>query len=172
MAIYKTVVNIRLPLLLCLMAFCLNISYARENNKRLITLKFADEPLPSALKRLEKAGRKSILFTYKETERFRVTATVVNKTQAEALRILLSGKPFAFVERNAYFVVQYSESRQRSVSVRGRVTTKTARPWLMPMLLCWLPATSRISLDVLRKPTALLPCLQCRRKTVCSACLL
>lgn len=114
--------------MLCLMAFCLNISYAGENNKRLITLKFADEPLPSALKRLEKAGRKSILFTYKETERFRVTATVVNKTQAEALSILLSGKPFAFVERNAYFVVQYSESRQRSVSVRGRVTDQNGKP--------------------------------------------
>lgn len=128
MAIYKTIVNIRLPLMLCLMAFCLNISYAGENNKRLITLKFADEPLPSALKRLEKAGRKSILFTYKETERFRVTATVENKTQAEALRILLSGKPFAFVERNAYFVVQYSESRQRSVSVRGRVTDQNGKP--------------------------------------------
>mgnify|MGYP007096797202 CR=1 FL=1 len=37
MAIYKTVVNIRLTLLLCIMAFCLNISYAGENNKRLIT---------------------------------------------------------------------------------------------------------------------------------------
>lgn len=172
MAIYKTVVNIRLPLLLCLMAFCLNISYAGENNKRLITLKFADEPLPSALKRLEKAGRKSILFTYKETERFRVTATVANKTQAEALRILLSGKPFAFVERNAYFVVQYSESRQRSVSVRGRVTDQNGKPMAYAMLLCWLPVTSRISLDASRKPTELLPCLQCRRKTVCSACLL
>lgn len=47
MAIYKTIVNIRLPLMLCLMAFCLNISYAGENNKRLITLKFAGEPLSS-----------------------------------------------------------------------------------------------------------------------------
>ena len=111
--------------MLCLMAFCLNISYAGENNKRLITLKFADESLPSALKRLEKAGRKSILFTYKETERFRVTTTVANKTQAEALAIVLSGKPFAFVERNAYFVVQYSESRQRSAVSYTHLTLPT-----------------------------------------------
>lgn len=55
---------------------------------------------------------------------------MVNKTQAEALAIVLGGKPFAFVERNAYFVVQYSESRQRSVSVRGRVTDQNARPCL------------------------------------------
>ena len=86
---------------------------------------------------------------------------------------MLSGKPFAFVERNAYFVVQYSESRQRSVSVRGRVTDQNGKPMAYANVVMLASGDkSYISLDASRKPTALLPCLQCRRKTVCSACLL
>ena len=120
--------NIRSVVLLWLMAVCLAVSAAGGGGGRLLTLRFIDEPLPSALKRLEKAGGKSILFTYKETERYKVTAHVRNKTQAEALAIILSDKPFAFVERDAYFVVQYSEACQRSVKVHGRVTDQKGAP--------------------------------------------
>lgn len=119
---------IRFIVLLWLMAVCLAVSAAGGGGGRLLTLRFIDEPLPSALKRLEKAGGKSILFTYKETERYKVTAHVRNKTQAEALAIVLGGKPFAFVERDAYFVVQYSEARQHSVKVHGRVTDQKGSP--------------------------------------------
>ena len=120
--------NIRSVVLLWLMTVCIGVSAAGGGGGRLLTLRFIDEPLPSALKRLEKAGGKSILFTYKETERFKVTAHVWNKTQAEALAIILNDKPFAFVERDAYFVVQYSEARQRSVKVHGRVTDQKGSP--------------------------------------------
>ena len=119
---------IRSVVLLWLMTVCIDVSAAGGGGGRLLTLRFIDEPLPSALKRLEKAGGKSILFTYKETERYKVTAHVRNKTQAEALAIILSDKPFAFVERDAYFVVQYSEARQHSVKVHGRVTDQKGSP--------------------------------------------
>ena len=125
---YRLTEHLKLSVLLWLITFCLSINAAEHTGRKLLTLRFTDEPLPSALKRLEKAGGKSILFTYKETERFKVTAAIVNKTQAEALAIILSDKPFAFIERDAYFVVQYSEARQRSVKVHGKVTDQKGSP--------------------------------------------
>ena len=162
---YRLTEHLKLSVLLWLITFCLSINAAEHTGRKLLTLRFTDEPLPSALKRLEKAGGKSILFTYKETERFKVTAAIVNKTQAEALAIILSDKPFAFIERDAYFVVQYSEARQRSVK------TRKAHRWLTPTWLCWPRATSRTLRDALQLPTARLRCRRCRRAAACSRCL-
>ena len=94
----------------------------------LVTLTLADEPLPEALKKIEQAGGKSILFTYSETGRYRVTATIKDKTQAEAIAAVLAGKPFSFIERQAYFVVQYSRDGAKSTGVTGRVTDDKGRP--------------------------------------------
>ena len=112
--------------LVMLFSFAATVYAAGGNG--LVTLTLADEPLPEALKKIEQAGGKSILFTYSETGRYRVTATIKDKTQAEAIAAVLAGKPFSFIERQAYFVVQYSRDGAKNTGVTGRVTDDKGRP--------------------------------------------
>ena len=101
---------------------------AKDGGGRMVNLTLKDEPLPSALKKIERQGGKSILFTYEETERYRVTAAIKGKTQAEALGMVLGGKPFSYVERDIYFVVQYVPDKKEEVSVKGRVADSRGHP--------------------------------------------
>ena len=99
-----------------------------DKGKGRISLTFTDEPLPSALKKIERQGGKSILFTYGETERYRVTAAIRDKTQAEALAAVLKDKPFSYIERDIYFVVQHTPDKAARAGVTGRVTDPQGRP--------------------------------------------
>ena len=47
------------------------------------SLELKNESLPEALKQLEKAGGKNILFTYNGTESYRVTVSIREKTERE-----------------------------------------------------------------------------------------
>ena len=49
------------------------------------SLELKNESLPEALKQLEKAGGKNILFTYNGTESYRVTVSIREKTEREAI---------------------------------------------------------------------------------------
>ena len=109
-------------------AFCMAVCTQAADRNGLVTLTLTDEPLPQALKMIERQGGKSILFTYKETERYRVTMSIKNKTEAEAIAAALRGKPFSYIERSGYFVVQYSRKSTAGGGVRGRVTDTEGRP--------------------------------------------
>ena len=63
------------------------------------SLELKNESLPEALKQLEKAGGKNILFTYNGTESYRVTVSIREKTEREAIDLVLAGKPFLCIER-------------------------------------------------------------------------
>ena len=108
--------------------FCMAVCTHAADKNGLVTLTLTDEPLPQALKMIERQGGKSILFTYKETERYRVTMNIKGKTEAEAIAAVLRGKPFSFIERSGYFVVQYSRKSAAGGGVRGRVTDTEGRP--------------------------------------------
>lgn len=109
-------------------AFCMAVCTQAADKNGLVTLTLTDEPLPQALKMIERQGGKSILFTYKETERYRVTMNIKGKTEAEAIAAVLRGKPFSYIERSGYFVVQYSRKSTAGDGVRGRVTDTEGRP--------------------------------------------
>lgn len=109
-------------------AFCMAVCTQAADKNGLVTLTLTDEPLPQALKMIERQGGKSILFTYKETERYRVTMNIKSKTEAEAIAAALRGKPFSYIERSGYFVVQYSRKSTAGDGVRGRVTDTEGRP--------------------------------------------
>ena len=109
-------------------AFCMAVCTQAADKNGLVTLTLTDEPLPQALKMIERQGGKSILFTYKETERYRVTMNIKSKTEAEAIAAVLRGKPFSYIERSGYFVVQYSRKSTAGDGVRGRVTDTESRP--------------------------------------------
>ena len=78
------------------------------------SLELKNESLPEALKQLEKAGGKNILFTYNGTESYRVTVSIREKTEREAIDLVLAGKPFLCIEREEYFVVQRKKSPQKA----------------------------------------------------------
>ena len=109
-------------------AFCMAVCTQAADKNGLVTLTLTDEPLPQALKMIERQGGKSILFTYKETERYRVTMNIKSKTEAEAIAAVLRGKPFSYIERSGYFVMQYSRKSTAGDGVRGRVTDTEGRP--------------------------------------------
>lgn len=94
----------------------------------LVTLDLKNEVLSSALKRIERQGGKSILFTYKETNRYRVSASLRRKTQQEAIDIVLSGKPFESLERKDYFVIRFKERGCQTSLVHGTVTDEKGHP--------------------------------------------
>ena len=75
-----------------LAAFCMAAGAQAAGKGGLVTLTLTGEPLPQALKLIEQQGGKSILFTYKETERYRVTMAVRGATEAEAIARRAKGK--------------------------------------------------------------------------------
>lgn len=72
---------------------------------RQFSIELKDKPLPAALKLIEKEGGKNIIFSYNETESYRVTASIRQKTELEAIGTVLNGTPFICKEREEYFVI-------------------------------------------------------------------
>lgn len=97
-----------------------------------ITKKFSielkDKPLPTALKLIEKEGGKNIIFSYNETEGYRVIASIRQKTEIEAIGIVLNGTPFICKEREAYFVIQKKEKDACTTEIRGQVVNEKNEP--------------------------------------------
>lgn len=108
---------------------------------KLISLKLKGETLPEALKLIEKAGGKSILFTYNGTESYRVTADIREKTEQEAINIVLSKKPFICIEREEYFVVQRKQS-EKGIPVEGTVYDEHGAPLPFVNVLVLAPDSS------------------------------
>ena len=61
-----------------------------QNTKKL-SIELKNKPLPAALKLIEKEGGKNIIFSYNETESYRVTASIRQKTELEAIGTVLNG---------------------------------------------------------------------------------
>ena len=91
------------------------------------SLELKNESLPEALKQIEKAGGKNILFTYNGTESYRVTVSIHEKTEHEAIDLVLTGKPFVCIEREEYFVVQRKKS-DKAIAVEGKVYDEKGMP--------------------------------------------
>ena len=91
------------------------------------SLELKNESLPEALKQLEKAGGKNILFTYNGTESYRVTVSIREKTEREAIDLVLAGKPFLCIEREEYFVVQRKKS-DKAIAIEGKVYDEKGAP--------------------------------------------
>ncbi len=93
-----------------------------------INLQFHNESLTSALKKIERAGEKNVLFAYQETDKYKVTANIQTKQQKDALGLVLQGKPFKYVEHSTYFAVQYTGKVAQVEMVRGKVLDEHQKP--------------------------------------------
>lgn len=111
-----------------LLTYCLLMSMLTMAQTRNVTLQASNETLTSVLKHIEKMGEKNILFTYDETDNYRVTAKMQQKTQREALDIVLQGKPFRIVERNTYYAIQHTGKSTARKQTRGKVVDEQQQP--------------------------------------------
>ena len=96
--------------------------------QNLINLEFKDKPLPAALKLIEREGGKNIIFSVTETEKHTVSANIQQKTQAEAIGIILQGTPFVYKERTDYFAIQKKDTRAKAIEIRGMVMNEKNEP--------------------------------------------
>ncbi len=93
-----------------------------------INLQFHNESLTSALKKIERAGEKNILFAYQETDKYKVTVNIQTRLQKDALGLVLQGRPFKYVEHSTYFAVQYTGKVAQVEMVRGKVLDEHQKP--------------------------------------------
>ena len=96
--------------------------------QNLITLKLENKPLPAALKLIEHAGGKNVIFSVTETEKHYVSADIQQKTQAEAIGMILQGTPFISIERADYFAIQKKDTQRKAIEIRGKVMNEKNEP--------------------------------------------
>lgn len=120
------------------------------------SLELKNESLPEALKQLEKAGGKNILFTYNGTESYRVTVSIREKTEREAIDLVLAGKPFLCIEREEYFVVQRKKS-DKAIAIEGKVYDEKGAPLPFVNILALAADSSFLAGSVTDRRRRLLP---------------
>ena len=96
--------------------------------QKLITLKLENKPLPAALKLIEREGGKNVIFSVTETEKHHVSADIQQKTQAEAIGIILQSTLFTFIERTDYFAIQKKDTQRKAIEIRGMVMDEKNEP--------------------------------------------
>ena len=96
--------------------------------QNLITLKLENKPLPAALKLIEREGGKNVIFSVTETEKHSVSADIRQKTQAEAIDMVLQGTPFIYKERADYFAIQKKDTKAKTIEIRGMVMNEKNEP--------------------------------------------
>ena len=109
---------------------------------RQFSIELKDKPLSTALKLIEKEGGKNIIFSYNETESYRVTASIRQKTELEAIGTVLNGTPFICKEREEYFVIQKKGRDIRITEIRGQVTNEKNEPLPYSNVLLLTPGDS------------------------------
>ena len=96
--------------------------------QNLISLKLENKPLPAALKLIEREGGKNVIFSVTETEKHSVSADIRQKTQAEAIDMVLQGTPFIYKEREDYFAIQKKDTKTKAIEIRGMVMNEKNEP--------------------------------------------
>lgn len=109
--------------MLVLMLFLLLPSAMAQGN---ISMKFANESLPSIFSKLEKASGYKILFTYNDVESYQVNGQIKNVSFNEAMNYVLEGKPLTYHTKGEIVNVvkssiQPKKNQEHRPSLRGEV---------------------------------------------------
>ena len=100
----------------------------QAQNTKKFSIELKNKSLPAALKLIEKEGGKNIIFSYNETESYRVTASIRQKTEIEAIATVLNGTPFICKEREEYFVIQKKGRESYATEIRGKIINEKNEP--------------------------------------------
>lgn len=107
----RIVMSLLMALLCCV---CQPLT-AQDTEKKPIKIELKKgTPLPSVLKKIERASGYKILFTYDDVKQFTVDRTVDAADINEALRQVFEGKPFAYTIEGNYVSVILVEKAQRT----------------------------------------------------------
>lgn len=97
--------------------------------KDCISIELKGETLPTALKKLEQVSGYRILFTYRDVQSYRVTASIHEKTITQAVEKILENKPLTYVRKGDEYIIILSKSVQKApVAIRGMVVDEKQRP--------------------------------------------
>lgn len=86
-----------------------------------VTLDLKNEPMSSALKKVESATSYKVLFSYDAVQKYTVTTKIVNKTAPEAVRQIIDGKPLQVTVKDKYITV--SPSNNTKAANREHIVT-------------------------------------------------
>jgi TonB-linked SusC/RagA family outer membrane protein len=93
-----------------------------------ISVECNNESLPSALKKIEKASKFKVLFTYNEIQSYRVSFSAVNETVSEVMNKALRKTPFKYVIKGKFITVSKNVVLTKK-KLRGKVVdSKTGEP--------------------------------------------
>lgn len=81
-----------------------------------VTVECHNEPLASALKKVEKASRFKVLFTYDEVQGYTVSIQIKNKTIEKALSLLLQNKPFKYSVNGKFIHITQTHTQASCIS--------------------------------------------------------
>lgn len=111
-------------IILLLIVLCSMFLPAIAQDRSKITMVFENEPLPSALRRLEKVSFYKIIFTYDNVENYHVDGNIKNATFESALRYILNNKPLEYTikEKLVYITkIQTEKPSSGRMELRGLV---------------------------------------------------
>lgn len=100
--------------MLFLLSNCAIVMAQSPNKKISVTCK--DEPLASALKKVEKASGYKVLFTYDEVQNYKVTVSAKGQEVSHVLKTMFDKLPFNYKFNGKYINVSKKEKRSLSLS--------------------------------------------------------
>ncbi len=144
---------------------CTLCGMVHAQEQKTIRLKVNNESLTSVLKKISTQSGAKINFNTDDTSRYMVTANVENKTVAEVLGIVLTGKPFTYTSAGGIITISKVEQKQETVQasggrlVKGRVVDDTNQPLTGVSIRLKVPTNPGAVTDIdgrfsLRIPTA------------------
>lgn len=132
-------------LMLFLLSNCA-IALAQSPNKK-ISISCNDEPLASALKKVEKASGYKILFTYDEVQSYNVSLHAKQQAVSSVLKQMLSDLPFAYKFNGNYINVTKSAKRTINVSKGGENGSNTVRGIVLDEFGSPIPGVNIVVVD-------------------------
>ena len=107
-----------------------NFSLSAQTGSK-ISIECKQEPLSSALIKLQRASDYKVLFTYEEVQGFNVTISVKNKTVGETMSLLLEGTSLTYKIEGNYITVLSGREQgkaRKQKEVTGKVTDEMNQP--------------------------------------------
>lgn len=111
-----------------LVVFSLLILSVKAQTPRTISIEFSNEPLASALKKLEQVSGYRILFTYDDIQTYKTTASIKNETIVSAMNKVMDGKPLTYSLKGNQYIVVVSASVKSVNSLKGKVVDTGNHP--------------------------------------------
>lgn len=104
------------------------IQASAQDVSRKFDLVCQDEPMPSALKKVEKVSGFKILFTYNEVQKYKVSVSLKQKTVGEVMSAITAPYPLSFKIGKKYISVSLQANERGKSQIIGKVRDTSGDP--------------------------------------------